>query len=117
MFLKMVLFDNNIIFFGTSQTQMTEKFSLEWESDPKPLAFQVSTLTAKPPRHLSVIVPPSKGLLLSTTVAIYCFWLRIPSSFTMFLMMLLFDNNLIFFGTSHTQMTEKFSFVITVYQL
>ena len=55
-----VLIDNDLIFFGTSQ--ITEKSSLGWESNPVPLTFQVSTLTTRPPRHLSVTVPPSKGL-------------------------------------------------------
>ena len=96
---------NNLIFFGTSQ--MTEKFSLGWELNKTPLTFTESILTARPLRHLSVNVPPSKGLLFSYHCSHLLFWLRIPSSFTMFFQDALIDTNLIFFGSS--QMTEKFS--------
>ena len=48
--------DNNLIFFETSQ--MTERFSLGCELNLMPLTFWVSALTARPPMHLSVTVPP-----------------------------------------------------------
>ena len=51
---------------------MTEKFSLGWELNLTPLTFQLCALAARPLRHLSVTVPPSKGLCLATTAAIFC---------------------------------------------
>ena len=41
---------------------MTESFNFGWESDHTPLVFQVSILTARPPRQLSSHCPSSKGL-------------------------------------------------------
>ena len=58
-----------------------------------PLTFQVSTLTARPPRHFSVTVPPSKGLMhLATTSAIFCF-VEDPLKFHNVSQNVLIDNN------------------------
>ena len=72
---------NNLIFFETSQTQMTEQFSLGWESNQMALTFHVSTLTARPLRHLSVTVLPSNGLLFTYHCSHLLFLVEDPLKF------------------------------------